>query len=191
MAYRIRPATRSDLDVLVRQRRGMWREIGDHTDEELDAADRAYRRWARPRLTSGVLVGWLAEAADGRIVAGGCAWLRENQPRPGWDDVVMPYLLSMYTEPEHRGRGLASRIVREALRWAKARGYRRMTLHAADLGRGVYERLGFARTWEMRYRLQPPPRGRPKQFGNHLVTPRTPSRAPKHTARARRGSSRR
>lgn len=175
---RIRRATLRDLEHLVHQRRMMWRDIADHTEGELDAADRAYRPWARQRLRSERLVGWLAETAERRVVAGGCVWLRENQPRPGWDDVVMPYLLSMYTEPEYRGKGLATRIVREALRWAKDRGFQRMTLHAATAGRGMYERLGFARTWEMRFGLRPiPTRRAPSRARATPRGPRRPSEA--------------
>lgn len=152
---RIRRATTRDLDALVHHRREMWREISDHTKAELDAADRVYRRWARNRLRSGKLVGWLAEAPGRQIVAGGCVWLRENQPRPGWNDQLVPYMLSMYTEPAYRGNRLASRIVREAVRWAKKKGYERMTLHASYFGREVYERAGFKQTMEMRLRLRP------------------------------------
>ena len=157
-AFRVRRATLRDLDALVRQRRGMWEAIGDHTPEEHDRADAVYRRWARQRLKSGRLVGFLVETRSRHVVAGGCVWLRENQPRPGWEDRTMPYLLSMYTEPEYRGKGLATRIVREAVRWARANGFRRMTLHASDEGRNVYARLGWQRTWEMRYRLTDPKR---------------------------------
>jgi GNAT superfamily N-acetyltransferase len=158
--FRIRRATLRDLDALVHQRRGMWEDIADHTPGEHDRADAVYRAWARQRLKTGKLVAFLAEARDGRVVAGGCVWLRENQPRPGWEDREMPYLLSMYTEPEHREKGLASRIVREAVRWAKAQGYRRMTLHASTYGRDIYKRLGWERTWEMRIRLRRPSPGR-------------------------------
>ena len=177
---RIRRATSRDLDVLVRQRREMWREIADHTEGELDAADRVYRPWARRRLKSGILVAWVAETRDRRVVAGGCVWLQEIQPRPGRTDQAQPYLLSMYTEPEARGGGLASRIVREALRWARARGYARMTLHASDFGRRVYERLGFTRTWEMRYRL------RPRAASRAPARPRAPRRS--SAASRRRGA---
>ncbi|HLY77617.1 MAG TPA: GNAT family N-acetyltransferase, partial [Thermoplasmata archaeon] len=65
----------------------------------------------------------------------------------------VPYLFSMYTEPGFRGRGLASRIVREAIRLSRRRGYTRVVLHAAPLGRRVYSRLGFERSWEMRLLL--------------------------------------
>jgi len=175
---RIRQATLQDLDVLVRQRRGMWRDISDHTEAQLDAADREYLRWARPRLKSGTLVGFLAETREGRVVAGGCVWLQEIQPMPGRPDREQPYLLSMYTEPEYRGRGLATRIVRETIRWARARGYFRITLHASELGRSLYRKQGFTRSWEMRFRVQPRPRGR--------ATPRGPRRS--SAASRRRGA---
>lgn len=178
---RIRHATGRDLEVLVRHRRLMWEAIGDHTQEELDAADREYRNWARRRLKTGKLVGFLAEAPDGRILAGGCVWLRENQPRPGWNDRVIPYLLSMYTESGHRGRGLATRIVQEAIRWSRSQGYARLVLHASDEGRGVYEKLGFMRTWEMRYRLSERRGGRASRRPSRLPAAPKPRSGTKST----------
>ena len=71
-------------------------------------------------------------------------------------DVV--YLLSMFTEPDHRGEGHATRIVRAAMRWAKGRGIPLVVLHASELGESVYRRLGFERTREMRRSLVPAPR---------------------------------
>jgi len=152
---RIRPATVRDLDVLVLHRRLMWQEIRDFTEAQLDAHDRLHRRWARQRLRSGRLVAWVAETPRGEIAASGAVWLQEIQPHPLLRLGPVPYLLSMYTEPEHRGKGLATRIVREAIRWAKRHGYARMTLHASTQGRDVYKKLGWKRTWEMRVRLTP------------------------------------
>jgi len=62
--------------------------------------------------------------------------------------------MSMFTEPAHRGKGHASRIVREAVRWARAHGYDAITLHASDYGESIYRREGFTRTMEMRLRLR-------------------------------------
>jgi len=61
--------------------------------------------------------------------------------------------LSMYTEPDFRKRGVASMVVKEAIRWCRKRRYERLMLHASKMGRGVYRRLGFKRTWEMRLNL--------------------------------------
>jgi GNAT superfamily N-acetyltransferase len=68
---------------------------------------------------------------------------------PGHDADAEPYLLSMYTEPSYRGKGLASMIVKESKKWARKRGYTWMTLHASKAGRKVYTKLGWKRTWEM------------------------------------------
>jgi GNAT superfamily N-acetyltransferase len=59
----------------------------------------------------------------------------------------------MHTEPQWRRKGIASRILREAIRWAKKRGYREVLLHASPLGKGVYHRRGFRNTSEMRLEL--------------------------------------
>lgn len=158
---RLRRATLKDLDLLVLHRRRMWEDIGGRTRGQLDAADGVYRRWARSRLQSGKLVGWIAEVG-GRGVASGCVWVQESQPRPGWKGTHQAYLLSVYTEPAHRGKGLATWITRESLRWSRAQGFDRMTLHASDEGRGVYARLGFERTREMRLLLMRKG-GRPKR----------------------------
>ena len=151
---RVRKASLKDLDTLVRHRRGMWVDIARFTPEELDAGDRVYRRWVRPRLRSGRLVGFIVEDAQGRAVASGCVWLMPRQPRPSWNGPSVPYLMSMYTEPALRGKGCATRIVREAIRWARAHGYDAMTLHASDYGEAIYRREGFGRTMEMRLRLR-------------------------------------
>jgi GNAT superfamily N-acetyltransferase len=47
------------------------------------------------------------------------------------------------TRPEARRRGLGAAMTRRALREARATGCRAAVLCASDLGRGVYERLGF------------------------------------------------
>jgi len=149
---RIRYATLDDLDVLVHQRRGMWEDM--EVPGDYDAADRAYRRWARTRLKSGRLIGILAEVG-GRAVCGACIWLQDTQPRPHVPGRFLPYLMSMYTEPEFRRRGIATRVVREVIRWSRAHGYPRLVLHASDEGRPLYEKLGFEPTREMRLRLRP------------------------------------
>lgn len=113
----------------------------------LPADDRRYAAWARARMKSGTFAGFLVESR-GAVVAGGCVWLQPRQPRPGFHG-RLPYLLSMFTEPAHRGRGLATRIVRAATAWCRSRGFRRMTLHASIPGRRVYSKLGWQRTWEM------------------------------------------
>lgn len=59
------------------------------------------------------------------------------------------------TPPEHRGRGIASWLVRTALADALERGMRTASLQASRAGASIYERLGFRdlgflEMWELR-----------------------------------------
>jgi GNAT superfamily N-acetyltransferase len=164
---RIRPARPADIEVLVEHRRAMWAAIGGSSRSELKASDPPYRRWVRRMLREKRFRAWIAEDASHRPIGSGAVWLTEAQPRPGESQRFRPYILSMYTDPGHRGEGIASAIVRSAVRYAREHGYPRITLHAAEMGRSVYARLGFERSWEMRQRFDLPrprraARGRPR-----------------------------
>lgn len=152
-AFTVRKATVKDLPSLVHQRRAMWRVLGEREPKELDRADVVYKQWARSRMKNGTLMAWIAEN-ESRVLGGGCVWLQPVQPRPGYKLKVVPYLLSMYTEPHNRGLGVASEVVRAALDWCRRNGYSQLRLHASEMGRGVYIKHGFERTWEMRRRIR-------------------------------------
>jgi ribosomal protein S18 acetylase RimI-like enzyme len=47
------------------------------------------------------------------------------------------------TVPEARRRGFGAAMTREAIRYGREAGYRVAALGASDMGRGVYERMGF------------------------------------------------
>lgn len=150
---RLRRATPDDLDTLVRHRRAMFEAMAVDADEASHRRHaRAYRAWARQRMRTGRFLGWIVEER-GAPVASGCVWVKKVHPSPGRRTLDEPYLLSMFTEPAHRGKGHAERIVRAAIAWSRRGGYPRLTLHASEMGRPLYERLGFERRWEMKLEL--------------------------------------
>ena len=149
----VRPAGLRDLDALVHQRRAMWIDLGIKGKERHAKADRAYRRWAETQLRTRQLMAWVVEDGDGRVAGGGCLWLQPVQPSPKRPGTFQPYLLSMYTAPEFRRHGVASMVVGKAIAWCRRKGYKRLQLHASEMGRNVYRRFGFKRTWEMRLNL--------------------------------------
>ena len=151
--FRVRPATLRDLEVLVRQRHMMFEDIRHRRAKEHKESDDSYRKWAASTMKRRCLRCYLAISDDGKVAAAGCVWLRPRQPSPGRTAGTEPYLMSMYTEPGFRRKGLASLIVKEAVKWARSRGYDRMTLHASRMGRGVYAKLGWKRAWEMQVDL--------------------------------------
>jgi len=71
---------------------------------------------------------------DGVAVAGGSASFAEGVSYIGW----------MATLPEHRGRGYAEALVRHMDVFMRRRyGVKETVLHATEMGRPVYERMGF------------------------------------------------
>jgi GNAT superfamily N-acetyltransferase len=153
-ALRVRPAERRDLPTLVEHRRRMFREIGRWSAEALARSAEAYRRWSLRERAARRWFGFVVEDPDAGIVGSGVLWLQPSQPRPSpLARLWMPYIMSMYTEPRFRGRGIASRLVETMVTWATDRGYRRIFLHASRMGRPVYARLGFEVGNEMRLEL--------------------------------------
>jgi GNAT superfamily N-acetyltransferase len=136
----------------------MWEEIGGRSARQLDRADANYRRWIRQEMAAGRFFGFVAEDSGARPLASGVVWLAPSQPRPPpLDRSTMPYIMSMYTEPSARRRGLALLLVRRMIAFARQRKYGRIYLNASRFGRPVYARLGFVEGNEMRLNLLAPP----------------------------------
>ncbi len=75
----------------------------------------------------------------------------------GWIAMVL-------TDPALRGRGLATRLMEHAIHHLRERGTHWIKLDASDLGRPIYERMGFAAENVMERRLRAAASMPPPQF---------------------------
>jgi GNAT superfamily N-acetyltransferase len=151
--YSLREATLADAPTLTRQRWSMFAELGDATAGERADIEAAIGRYLAEAMPAGSFRAWLVEA-DGAPVAGGGVQLRPLVPRPGYTrGEPEAIVLSVWTDPAHRRRGLARRVVAAILEWCRANGVGRVCLHASVDGRALYEELGFRSTNEMRIDL--------------------------------------
>ncbi|MFN8636072.1 MAG: GNAT family N-acetyltransferase [Chloroflexota bacterium] len=154
-AYLVREATVADAPVLARQRRLMFDAIDPLPADEGDQLEAAVLRFILKAMPAGTFHAWVVEATSGDgariIVAGGGLQLRTLMARPGHvHGDPEGLIVSMWTEPAHRRRGLGRLVVEAILAWGQANGVTRFTLHASDEGRPLYELFGFAPTNEMR-----------------------------------------
>lgn len=149
----LREATVEDLATIMRHRRGMFSDMGFRDEAGFAAMEATSAPFIRAGLEDGSYRGWLAETEAGVVAGGGLVIVgfpsnpRDPSPRRAW-------ILNMYTEPQHRRRGLGKAIVEAMVSWCREQGFGSVSLHASDAGRQLYEAMGFKPTNEMRLLLE-------------------------------------
>ena len=81
---------------------------------------------------------------SGRIPACTVLCCREIPANPRFPDGKGGYVLGVYTEPEYRRQGIATGLMQRLLAEAKRLGLNRVELSASEMGKPIYEKLGFA-----------------------------------------------
>lgn len=157
-ALTLRLATVDDIPTLVSHRRKMFEDLdalkGVTRDRAgLDAMDAAYAVILRDEIPARSTRVWAIEDAW-QIAASGALKFTDWLPRPDGSRRGLVYVHSVYTVPEYRRQGLARRIITAMIDDCRANGWPRISLHASDMGRGLYEDLGFKPTNEMRLILE-------------------------------------
>jgi GNAT superfamily N-acetyltransferase len=156
--FTLRLATVDDIPALVDHRRRMFEDM--YADGAVvrdragyDAMDDAYTVLLRYEIPAGSTRAWVIE--DGStIAASGALKFTDWLPRPDGQRRGLVYVHSVYTVPEYRRQGLARRLLNAMTDYCRDNGWPRITLHASDMGRGLYEDLGFKPTNEMRLVLE-------------------------------------
>jgi GNAT superfamily N-acetyltransferase len=146
--YSYRRATAEDLPIIHRHRVQMFLDMG--SPERAALAKQVFAGWLERALQEGTYLGLFAEHA-GQVVAGVGILFYHWLPGPD-HSTLRGYLLNVYVEPEHRRKGLARELVGQALEVCHERGIHTVTLHASEMGRPVYEGLGFKAMNEMMWR---------------------------------------
>jgi GNAT superfamily N-acetyltransferase len=145
----LRPSTPADLETHVAHRVAMFSDMEMGTEEGRKRMAEAFRQQLRSWLVTGQCRGLLLEE-NGRAIASVLMLLKETLPTPVTPLTVRGYLFNIYTEPAHRRRGLAGRLTDAALKLARDLGIEIMELHASLEAEGLYQRMGFVPTSEMR-----------------------------------------
>jgi GNAT superfamily N-acetyltransferase len=142
-----RPAVRfakvSDAAALAALRYDLRASTGRATEPQANFIQRC-TSWMETRLNeTGCWGCWVAEE-NGRLI--GAVWVQliEKIPNPRFETEQHGYLTNFYIEEPARGRGLGSRLLRQAIEWCESRGVHAVILWPTERSRSLYRRHGFA-----------------------------------------------
>lgn len=149
----IRQAIVRDIPEILRQRRRMYEDMNYKDPAALDAMSSLSAAYLQKAFADGAFRGWLACIED-HAVAGGAVVLSPWLAHPYDLECRRATILNVYTDPEYRRCGIGRRIMQTMIDWCRGEGLARITLHASDDGRHLYESLGFEASNEMTLKLR-------------------------------------
>jgi GNAT superfamily N-acetyltransferase len=150
----IRLSTPDEFEIVVQHRRSMFLDMGHADDEAMATMTAAFRPWIATKMRANEYLAWFAVDEDGTIAAGLGLWLMDWLPHMiGAGAPRRGNIVNVYTQPEHRRKGIARELMQTAMAWCRDNGIGCVILHASKEGRALYESLGFQPTNEMRILL--------------------------------------
>ena len=146
--YSIRKAGLNNIQTLVSHHCMMFLEIRELQGKKIDDTsykkmEEAYTKKLNEDFLKELCHAWIVKDENRKIVASGAISICSFVPTPENPNYIGAYLHSMYTEMEHRGNGLATKIIEEARDFCCQNNIAEIILYASDAGRPVYEKIGF------------------------------------------------
>lgn len=138
MNYRM--ATYEDIDLLVEQRL-KFIEVAEN-DDMYDVIKHNCYLYFQKAFADNACDVVLAEDND-LCVGTGIVFYYDSVPSVLNVTGKNAYITSMYVEPGYRKKGIGRTIVEKLIDVAAARGYKIIMLNASDMGKSMYQKIGF------------------------------------------------
>ncbi|MDE6281073.1 MAG: GNAT family N-acetyltransferase [Oscillospiraceae bacterium] len=143
MEYRI--TTKDDIEILMAVRLETIRRVNGLSDDHRfsdELIERSKRYFLEGDQTT------VVAEQDGMAV--GCASISyiEVMPTLSHPTGKRAHLMNVYTRADYRRKGIARKLVGMLIDEAKEKGITEISLDATDLGRALYESLGFCKSDE-------------------------------------------
>ena len=150
----IRMANIDDIGSFVKMKISLFKEFKKDTEEyDWDKYSQALKGYYNEGLLNEKVVAFLAED-NGNTIAISIIYFYDICPTLNNLDGKLAMITDMYTVPEYRNKGIGYKLLSNIMEHTKKLGYKKVTLHATDSGRILYEKYGFKdRTGEMSYKF--------------------------------------
>lgn len=135
-----RKTTKADMKILMKLRLEMFREVNGLSSEY--EYDENFIFESRRYFESGEQTTVIA--SDGETLVG-CASLSYTWIMPTFSHPTgnRAHLMNVYTRADYRRRGISKKMVEILIDEAKENGVTEISLDATEMGRPLYESLGF------------------------------------------------
>lgn len=140
-------ATLADLPRVVEMKLAMFADVG-RSALLPPGIEKVIRAEYQDLYAKDLAWHFLARTNEGIVACVG-AFLKSDLPFRYFDPPQYGFIGDVFTEPAYRGRGLATALNQEAIRWLRGKGVAMVRLLASEAGRPIYEKLGFRPSDEM------------------------------------------
>ncbi len=138
-----REATLEDLEFLVAERLRFIKVNPEHPQYK-SIRDNC-RSFFQKGLSEQTCCAVLAQE-DGRCIGTAVVFLYLSVPSGRNHTGKNAYITSVFVEESHRRQGIGSQLVRRIVAWAQEMGCINIMLTATEMGKPLYETLGFIQT---------------------------------------------
>jgi ribosomal protein S18 acetylase RimI-like enzyme len=136
-----RRATPEDVDPLVNLRLAFLAEVSGAT-ESGPVLRASLTEYFSKMIPSNEFIGFLA-VADSTIIATSGLVFHRHPPSNRNPTGREAYIMNMYTLPEYRRRGIATRLLQMLIDHARQNDCGKISMHALPTGRSIYVNAGF------------------------------------------------
>ena len=148
-------ASKDDIKELVRLRIAyMIDDFGGISDHEKECMEKQLPDYFTRKLGN-ELIAFIAKD-DNQIVSVAYLHIIEMPANSILLNGLYGEVLNVYTEPEYRGKGLCTQLIKNLIEYGKKRGLGRVDLSATKEGYPIYKKVGFVdkehRYTDMRYK---------------------------------------
>jgi ribosomal protein S18 acetylase RimI-like enzyme len=136
-----RRAMPDDVDPLVNLRLAFLAEVSAATGSDPVLRDSLTEYFSK-MIPSNEFIGFLA-VADSTIIATSGLVFHRHPPSNRNPTGREAYIMNMYTLPEYRRRGIATRLLQMLIDHARQNDCGKISMHALPKGRSIYVNAGF------------------------------------------------